>query len=422
MRHRTLLVVRDHLGAPVPERHPYPERVIEPSLLADVAAAVGLQEGEPGVRAVLRAIYRNEPVAAGRVSRLTSIPVPIVTAVCGELRSRGVVSRQRPVQLTDEARAQLAFDLTPILGHCATCDGRGVAPDPTLEPLRARFEALEAESPPVRMEIDQVHCTVDTKVLRAAALSDAGALDGTRVLFIGDDDLTSVAIAELLALVGGRGPREVVVVDVDEAIVAFLTERLADAPFAFQAVAYDARSPLPEELAARFDVVFTDPPYTTAGAALFLSRALSALEPGPGRQVFLAFGSPVPDVIRGTQAAIAELGFAVHQLVPAFNEYLGAGVIAGTSHLYHLRTTGDMAPLVGHADRFDGDLYTGDGRGKARQYVCTRCGETYLVGASERWRMIADLKAEGCPRCGNDRFRPSTLVAATPAEAGPAEA
>ena len=40
-----------------------------------------------------------------------------------------------------------------------------------------------------------------------------------------------------------------------------------------------------------------------------------------------------------TQAAIAQLGLAVRSLTPNFNAYLGAGVLGGTSHLYHLRST-----------------------------------------------------------------------------------
>jgi hypothetical protein len=52
------------------------------------------------------------------------------------------------------------------------------------------------------------------------------------------------------------------------------------------------------------------------------------------------------------------MGFAVQSLVPDFNQYVGAGALAGTSHLYHLRATAEVRPLV--AGRFDGPLYTAD--------------------------------------------------------------
>ena len=63
------------------------------SVIAEVAQAVGLAEGRAGVSDVLRAIARSEPVAVRDVSRMAELPVPIVAAVCNELRQRGVVDR-----------------------------------------------------------------------------------------------------------------------------------------------------------------------------------------------------------------------------------------------------------------------------------------------------------------------------------------
>jgi predicted methyltransferase len=51
------------------------------------------------------------------------------------------------------------------------------------------------------------------------------------------------------------------------------------------------------------------------------------------------------------QRAIAELGLEIRSLRRDFNDYVGAGVLGGTSHLYHL------APAREAAD--DGALYTG---------------------------------------------------------------
>ena len=68
--------------------------------MGEVAGAVGLAEGEPGVRSVLAALARLEPVSIRRISRTCGLPVPIVASVCGELRKRGVVAAERPAQLT----------------------------------------------------------------------------------------------------------------------------------------------------------------------------------------------------------------------------------------------------------------------------------------------------------------------------------
>src|SRR5438046_10194517 len=96
-------------------------------VVAEVASAVGLAEGPAGVRDVLRVIAHHEPVAAREVGRLAELPVPIVVAVCNELRKRGVVDRARPVRLTPEGRASLTGQAEPgtgqpgSTGRCPCC-------------------------------------------------------------------------------------------------------------------------------------------------------------------------------------------------------------------------------------------------------------------------------------------------------------
>jgi len=147
------------------------------------------------------------------------------------------------------------------------------------------------------------------------------------------------------------------VLDVDPELVGFVRPRLADAPFPAAAAEHDLRGPLPAALLRAFDTVVTDPPYTVAGARLFLSRAAEALA-GPGGDVFLSFGSRRPGAALRLQRTIAESGFVIRRLARDFNEYAGAGVLGGASHLYHLVATDELRPLV--TGRWEGPLYTRD--------------------------------------------------------------
>jgi predicted methyltransferase len=88
-------------------------------IVSEVAAAVGLAEGEAGVHSVVRTVARFEPVAVRKVSRATELPVPIVSAICGELRKRGVVSTRRPVRLTRLGRA--LFDTARSTRRSGAC-------------------------------------------------------------------------------------------------------------------------------------------------------------------------------------------------------------------------------------------------------------------------------------------------------------
>lgn len=315
-------------------------------IFRDVAAAVGLAEGESGVRAVVSALVRLEPVAVRRISRDVELPVPIVASICGELRKRHVVAEERPAQLT-------------VAGRQLFAGGALRVPDETeLRPLRRRLKEVADAAPPPAVALDQCHCTLETKLRRVLALHGADALVGRRILLLGDDDLTSVAIRLFVERFGSDTTiTQLTVVDVDPALVDFVRNDLRDAPFPSECVAHDLREPLPPTLRRAFDTVVTDPPYTTAAGRLFLSRAADALA-GPGGRLFLSFGSRRPGVSFALQRAIAESGFAIRELVRDFNTYLGAGVLGGTSHLYHLTATSELRPLL--TGRYDGPLYTAE--------------------------------------------------------------
>lgn len=379
------------------------------SIISQVATSVGLAEGEAGVRDTLRAIARSEPVAARDISRAVELPVPLVTAVCNELRKRGVVDRSRPVRLTDEGRAALAAAEPDLPGRCPTCAGRGFVVPDDLTDLAAELTEIAERAPEAKLDFDQTHCTVDTKVRRVLAMYDAGALAGRRILVLGDDDLTSVAIARFAAAAGvPHAVHRLTVVDVDQDLLDFVAAETKGTGVEVETVEHDLRRPLPAELAGAFDVAFTDPPYTVPGAELFLSRAVAALGPGVGHHVFFSFGARRPVETLEVQQLIGRMGLAMRALVPNFNDYVGAGILAGTSHLHHLRTTGTGGPSL--TAEHDGPLYTAETRSvAARPYRCVRCRAVHRVGPGERWTRIAELQLAGCPACGGDVFRPMAL-------------
>jgi predicted methyltransferase len=384
-----------------------PERsAARDDVVADVAAAVDLAEGDAGVRRVIRAIAQLEPVPVREVSRATELPVPVVAAICNELRKRGIVGRERPVRLTPRAR-ELFPTLTtrvPVDATCPTCEGRSVVVPERLAPVRKELEELAAAAPPADVLIDQSHCTVETKLRRAVTMLAGGAVVGNRILFLGDDDLGSIAVARVAARLGvASSIEEIAVVDVDQRLLSFLSDCLAEVPFRVTFVHHDLRRALPDTLATRFDTVFTDPPFTVDGAELFLSRAVEATAPGGDSTIFFAFGARRPEETLRIQRAIGEMKLVVRQLIRNFNEYVGAGIIGATSHLYHLATTMDSTS-ISEAD-YSGPLYSGALREQPRPYRCTNCELTVEVGSGRRWQTVSELQHGGCPRCGAKTFR-----------------
>ncbi|OQR65061.1 putative methyltransferase [Streptomyces maremycinicus] len=392
-------------------------------MLTEVAEAVRLQEGPPGVRSVLRALRRLAPASTKDLSRATGLPVPIVAALGNELRRRGYVTTQRPSRLTEDGLdlvAQLGMDLS-LDATCTTCDGRELVIPDVLDAAVRRLRALMESGPAADMAIDQSHCTAETKVRRVLALLTAGALPGGSLLLIGDDDLVSLAVAVVGDVLGGPIVERVTVVDISPEILDYIQKVSAGLGTRIETVRHDLRLPLPAELHAQHDVAMTDPPYTPEGARLFLSRAVEGLRPGPAHSVFFSFGGKSPDEMLEVQREIMGLGLVTNGFVRNFNEYEGSGILGGVGFFQHLLTTTSTAPS--HEGEFSGPLYTGDKRTRQREYTCVACDARFRVGPGARWTAVAALREEGCPNCGKGPFRPGRLVAAEdptpPATAAP---
>ncbi len=129
-----------------------------------------------------------------------------------------------------------------------------------------------------RDELDQCPATIETTLKRLELLMEAD-LEKRRLLLLGDDDLLSVAIAATDPSIG------VTVVDLDIDLLSRIRQLTPGARV--ETVCHDLRLGLPSELSRRFDIVFTDPPYTLAGQLLFLRRGLTALRPLRGSSLYV---------------------------------------------------------------------------------------------------------------------------------------
>ncbi|MFF2211562.1 GNAT family N-acetyltransferase [Streptomyces antibioticus] len=382
-------------------------------MLTEVADAVRLQEGPPGVRSVLRALRRLAPASTKDLSRATGLPVPIVAALGNELRRRGLVTTERPSRLTEAGQdvvAQLGMDLS-LDATCRTCDGRELVIPDVLDEAVRRLRALMESGPAADMAIDQSHCTAETKVRRVLALLTAGALPGGSLLLIGDDDLVSLAVAVVGDVLGGPIVEKVTVVDISPEILDYIQKVSAGLGTRVETVRHDLRQPLPAALHDQHDVAMTDPPYTPEGARLFLSRAVEGLRPGPAHSIFFSFGGKSPDEMLEVQREIMALGLVTNGYIRNFNEYEGSGILGGVGFFQHLLTTSSTASAPAQGE-YGGPLYTGDKRTRQRAYACVACGEIVPVGTGARWTSVAALREDGCPRCGKGPFRPGRLLPA----------
>ena len=196
---------------------------------------------------------------------------------------------------------------------------------------------------PPQRKYDQFTATAETTARRASLLSFFEDVKGKSLLFLGDDDFTSVATASL-----GEA-KDIVVLDIDKRILDKIKNISENNNLEIKTIKYDTRQKLPGELVGKFDLVFTDPPYTTRGLELFVSRAIESLDKdNKTARIYACYGSsdrakerflPVYEVFTNS-------GLMIRWVFDKFNRYQGAESIGSSSTLFITEVTPKTKPII----------------------------------------------------------------------------
>ena len=165
---------------------------------------------------------------------------------------------------------------------------------------------------------------------------------GKNILFLGDDDLTSISTA----LFGNA--HEISVLDIDKDILHEIKLTSSGYNVNINTTQYDARMQLPNNHKGKYDVIFTDPPYTSNGIKLFLSRAISALNTNNlAARVYVCYGTSDRSKERSLpiQETISQQGMITRWIFDKFNRYQGAESI-GSSNLYICEITPQTKAII----------------------------------------------------------------------------
>lgn len=347
-----------------------------------LAEATRLKEGPDGVESLLRIIHRHQPISPKDAAARLGWPIPLVSALRRELEKMGWLIRRGGMHLSDEPGTLLdslwghtgdhtaaiseqkeseeeSLDLEDDEGddpylletgdedHPATLDyiplgNFGPVAENTVDPFEEMLEEIFEERPSAEPRWDQSHATMETVLRRADLFVERGYLQGKRILFLGDDDLTSLVC---LLMIRNRFGEDVlrgcsaVVVEIDPRLVEFLNEMALSEDLPLAVLQCDLQEELPQALVGLIDFFFTDPPYTPNGVDLFISRGRQALDSLGSRKACLAVPLAPPELQQSTQKNLIEQGFVIDYLDPFFNEYIGATMQGGISALYGLSLT-----------------------------------------------------------------------------------
>jgi len=170
-----------------------------------------------------------------------------------------------------------------------------------------------------KYEYDQWKCDITTVINRVKKIIRDNYLIGRRILFLGDDDFTSIYLA--LAV---DNLAEIHVIDIDSELLDLINELNMRLGLNIKTHNLDLRDPIPEYLRNKFDIFFTDPPFTYNGIALYLLQGFLSLKNEKGTKGYLCISPPsLMDDIYRIQQLIYEKGFYIDEIIKSFNVYPG---------------------------------------------------------------------------------------------------
>lgn len=209
-------------------------------------------------------------------------------------------------------------------------------------PALASLAKILSERPQPDRHLDHVAATPLTALKRALFLSTQYDLSDASLLMLGDHDMTAVALALI------NPDLDLAVVDIEERLLDYIDAFNEGHGASIRTYFADLRVELPASLVGKFDLVFTDPPYSESGVGLFLSRALCALNERAFARIFLSYGYGELQTSLGhkVQAALGQLRLLNEAILPRFNGYTGAPSLGRRSDLYILRPTRRSLPAA----------------------------------------------------------------------------
>lgn len=199
--------------------------------------------------------------------------------------------------------------------RCATCHSKLIDINGALKPVINFMNEILKERPKPTFILDQRPVNLETIVRRVGYLIMKGDAQGKKIAFVGDDDLTSVALAKI------KLAKEIAVFDIDERILNSI-KRISDKHnLNIKVVKQDLLQSLPKKYTHYFDVFVTDPTPTFKPLVLFTNRGLEMLKKAKGMVGYISLYPSHMKKSIDFQKALGKMGLLITDLIPAFNEY-----------------------------------------------------------------------------------------------------
>lgn len=286
-----------------------------------------LKEGE--IEGILYILKTCDSLTMASLIQKTGIPRETIKQVIVAMASLLVPNQENLLKLNADTKQ---LDFKPYAWTLLQYSDEDI--QHKLAEIRQKY-FLEA-----KRDYDQFFATENSSLTKAKLLIDKDLVEGKTIALLGDDDLVSVTLGMLTSVYS-----KITVFDIDPDILALIKRICGDLNIKnVQTEVYDARNNVTKQFLASYDVVMTDPPYTSSGISLFLNRSISLLATAKdfaGKYIVLFYGNSFksPEKTLKIQEIIGKFGLLIEDKIDKLIRYNGADSIGSASAAYILKAT-----------------------------------------------------------------------------------
>lgn len=175
------------------------------SILETIRNDIGLSQSIECLEKGLVYLFLNKTISTKELAKKMEIPVPIATAFKKELVKHGLMKRESFYFMTPLGKKYVTQHLNyqgidiELYKRILTSDE---AMNRFLLGISQTLQAYYINRPLAKVELDQAHATSETLIKRISLLLKDPLIFSKTVAFVGDDDLTSIFLAQALSDLG----------------------------------------------------------------------------------------------------------------------------------------------------------------------------------------------------------------------------
>lgn len=256
---------------------------------------------------------------------------------------------------------------------CHKCNGSCIEID-KFSRLDNILDEIWENKPLPTLLFDQRPVTRNTSLKRVAYLLTKNDVYNKNIVFLGDDDLTSICLGLI------NKDCNITVLDADKRLINYINKVAKEKKLKIKAYEYNVMDEVPKEFLKKFDTLMTDPTPEKIPFTIFTNSAIDLTK--DDGIIYTSIYSTAMSKNLDLQKTITDMNLYITEMIPCFTHY---------QYIYKLYRDSDIDLINKYNIKFDDDsicftetLFRLEKTGKTKKIIIKYSGKDLMGKATKR--------------------------------------